>query len=48
MAEVNFKAIEKKWQDKWEEEEVFHVLDFVKDKKTPNGVTSSRSKYYVL
>ena len=48
MAEVDFKAIEKKWQDKWEEEEVFHVLDFVKDKKTPNGVTSSRPKYYVL
>ena len=48
MAEVDFKAIEKKWQDKWEEEEVFHVLDFVKDKKAPKGMTSSRPKYYVL
>jgi len=48
MAEVDFKAIEKKWQDKWEEEEVFHVLNFVKDKKAPKGMTSSRPKYYVL
>ena len=48
MAEVNFKAIEKKWQDKWEEEEVFHALNFVKDKKAPKGMTSSRPKYYVL
>ena len=46
--EVDFKAIEKKWQDKWEEEEVFHVLNFVKDKKAPKGMTSSRPKYYVL
>ena len=46
--EVDFKAIEKKWQDKWEEEEVFHVLDFVKDKKAPKGMTSSRPKYYVI
>ena len=46
--EVDFKAIEKKWQDKWEEEEVFHVLNFVKDKKAPKGMPSSRPKYYVL
>ncbi len=37
MAEVNFKAIEKKWQDKWEEEEIFHVLN-----------KSKKEKYYVL
>ncbi|MDP2672820.1 MAG: leucine--tRNA ligase, partial [Nanoarchaeota archaeon] len=34
---VDFKAIEKKWQDKWEEEEVFHVLN-----------KSKREKYYIL
>src|SRR3989344_3504842 len=45
---VDFKAIEKKWQDKWEEEEVFHALNFVKDKKAPKGMTSSRPKYYIL
>ncbi len=39
MEEVDFKAIEKKWQKNWEEEEVFHVLNFDKSKK---------EKYYVL
>ncbi len=35
--EMNFKAIEEKWQKKWEEEEIFHVLD-----------NSSKEKFYVL
>ncbi|MEK6844867.1 MAG: leucine--tRNA ligase, partial [Nanoarchaeota archaeon] len=37
--EVDFKAIEKKWQKKWEDEEIFHVLNFDKSKK---------EKYYLL
>ena len=37
MEGVDFKAIEKKWQKKWEEEEVFHVLN-----------KSKKEKYYVL
>jgi len=35
--DINFNAIEKKWQKKWEEEEIFHV-----DEK------SKKKKYYVL
>ncbi len=37
MVEINFKAIEKKWQKRWEKEDAF----VAKDK-------SSKSKYYVL
>ncbi len=37
MKEINFKSIEKKWQKKWAEEEIFHVLD-----------NSKKEKYYVL
>ena len=37
MSEVDFKAIEKKWQGKWEEEEIFHVLN-----------KSKKEKFYVL
>ena len=28
--EVDFKTIEKKWQNKWEEEEIFQVLNLEK------------------
>jgi len=34
---INFKEVEKKWQKRWEEEEVFHVLD-----------SSDKEKYYVI
>ena len=37
MSDVNFKTLEKKWQDKWEHEKIFHVLD-----------NSKKEKYYVL
>ncbi len=35
--EIDFQEIEKKWQKKWEEEEIFRVVD-----------NSDREKYYVL
>jgi len=31
--DINFKEIEKKWQNKWEEEGIFHVLDNSKKEK---------------
>jgi leucyl-tRNA synthetase len=37
MEEINFKAIEKKWQKKWEEAKIFEVNE-----------NSKRPKYYVL
>lgn len=37
MVDIDFKAIEKKWQDAWEKEEVFVALD-----------NSEKEKYYVL
>jgi leucyl-tRNA synthetase len=36
MAEVNFSKIEKKWQERWEEEKIFEVSE------------KSKNKYYVL
>ena len=37
MAEINFQAIEKKWQEKWEKKKVFQVKE-----------DSKKKKYYVL
>ena len=35
--EIDFKSIEKKWQGKWEQEEIFRTFD-----------NSKKKKYYVL
>jgi len=45
--DIDFKEVEKKWQKKWEEDEVFHVLNG-SNKTTPKGVPPKGAKYYVL
>jgi len=40
MADINFKKIEKKWQDKWEKAKCFEVSD---NSKKPSGQTKSFS-----